>query len=223
MFVMVVGGGKVGAYLATLLLADGHRVRVIEQNPGHAVKLAERFPAGVIVEGNGADPDVLERAGIHLADVVAAVTGDDETNLVVASLARMEFQAPRIIARVNNPLNAWLYTSEMGVDVVVDQADLIAKLIAEEMSLGDMMTLLKLRRGEYALVEERVHPTAAAAGHAVRDLKLPDDCILTALIRKGRLLLPRGPTVLLPGDEVIALVHGDQAAQLAALLGPQHG
>jgi trk system potassium uptake protein len=168
--------------------------------------------------GSGTNPDVLEAAGIRQADVVAAVTGADETNLVVTSLARFEFGAPRTIARVNNPRNAWMYTADMGVDVALNQADLMAHLIAEEMSLGDMMTLLKLRKGQYSLVEEKVDPTAQAAGKAVGELSLPPECVLTAVIRHGRVLIPRADLVLHPGDEVLALVHVSQAGDLKAVL-----
>ena len=171
--------------------------------------------------GSGTDPNVLEAAGIRQASVVAAVTGDDETNLVVTSLARFEFDVPRTIARVNNPKNAWMYTPEMGVDVALNQADVMAHLIAEEMSLGDMMTLLKLRRGQYSLVEEKLHSTALAVGKTVQELKLPPDCVLTAILRKGELVVPHGNTVLEPADEVLAVVHASQLAQLAAVLGPR--
>jgi len=152
-------------------------------------------------------------------NVVAAVTGTDEVNLVVTSLARFEFHVPRTIARVNNPKNAWMFISEMGVDVALNQADLMAHLIAEEMSLGDMMTLLKLRKGQYSLVEEQVHPKAVAANKAVHDLNLPTECVLFAVIRKGQLIIPRGDTVLQPADEVLAVVHASQLAQLADILG----
>jgi trk system potassium uptake protein TrkA len=181
--------------------------------------LQQDLPAEVVVIGNGTDPNLLEAAGIRQAQVVAAVTDEDETNLVVASLARFEFGIPRTIVRVNNPRNAWLFTPEMGVDVALNQADLMAHLIAEEMSLGDMMTLLKLRKGQYSLVEEKVHPAAIAAGQAIRQLDLPAECVITAVIRKGQLIIPRGDTVLQPADEVLAVVHASQAAQLAALLG----
>ena len=103
---------------------------------------------------------MLENAGVEDAQVLAAVTGEDEDNLVVTTLARFEFGVPRVIARVNNPKNTWLFTPEMGVDVALCQSDILAKLIAEEMSIGDMMTLLKLRKGEYSIVEEKVHPEA---------------------------------------------------------------
>jgi len=221
MMVLVVGGGKVGSYLASLLLAEGYRVKVIEAQREQIPRLQRDLPAEVVMLGSGTDPNVLEAAGIRQAQVVAAVTGEDETNLVVASLARFEFHVPRIIGRVNNPKNAWLFTPEMGMDVALNQADLMAHLIAEEMSLGDMMTLLKLRKGQYSLVEEKVDPAATAVGKAVRDLDLPSECQLAAIIRKGQLVIPRGDTVLQPADEVLAVVHASQVAQLAAILGPQ--
>jgi trk system potassium uptake protein TrkA len=222
MNVIVVGGGKVGIRLASLLLAEGDQVKLIEIAPERLPRLQQDLPAEAVVIDNGTDPNVLEATGIRQAQVVAAVTGADETNLVVTSLARFEFGVPRIIARVNNPKNAWLFTAEMGVDVALNQADLMGHLIVEEMSLGDMMTLLKLRKGEYALVEEKVHPSAIAAGRAVRELDLPGECVLTAIIRQGRLIIPRGDTVLQPADEVLAVVHASRAAQLAALL-DKHG
>lgn len=221
MFVIVVGGGKTGAQLAVQLLAEGYRVRVIEARPAVVERLKQELPADALMVGDGSSPGVLEAAGIEQANVLAAVTGDDDANLVVTSLARFEFNVPRIIARINNPKNAWLFTPEMGVDVAINQADLLAKLIAEEMSLGDMMTLLKLRKGEYSIVEEKVDPTAIAVGKAVRELALPEACNLVAVIRKGQLIVPHGDTVLQPVDEVLAIVHAAQAAKLARLLGPQ--
>ena len=216
--VMIVGGGKVGTYLARILLADGHQVKVIESTREEFQRAAQELPAEVVVFGSGTDPDVLERAGIRDADVVAAVTRTDETNLVITSLARFEFDVRRTIARVNIPKNAWLFTPAMGVDVPLNQADLMAHLIAEEMSLGDVMTLLKLRRGQYSLVEYKVDPRSVAAGKAVRDLNLPHECVLTAVIRDGNLLIPRGDTVLAPDDEVFALVHISQLDTLASIL-----
>ena len=221
MFVLIVGGGKVGSYLASLLLSEGYGVRVIEQRRDEIPRLRRDLPTEVVVLGSGTDPNVLEGAGIRQAQVVAAVTGEDETNLVVASLAHSEFGVPRVIGRVNNPRNAWLFTPAMGVDVAVNQANLMARLIAEEMSLGDMMTLLKLRKGRYSLVEEKVDPTAIAVGKQLGDLQLPRECQVAAIIRNGELVIPRGDTVLQAADEILAVVHGSQVAQLAALLGPR--
>jgi trk/ktr system potassium uptake protein len=221
MFVIIVGGGNTGSYLAKLLLAGGHTVKVVEERASLLEKLKTEIPPEAIVPGDGSSPLVLETAGVHKANVLAAVTGSDDTNLVVTSLARFEFAVPRVIARVNNPKNAWLFNSEMGVDVALNQADILARLVAEEMSLGDMMTLLKLRKGEYSVIEEKVHPLAAANGKPLRDLNLPSECVIVALIRKNQLIIPHGDTILQPVDEVIALVHASQVSQLAIMLGPK--
>ena len=132
MKVIIVGGGKVGTSLALLLLGKGYAVKVIEAAREKISRLQQDLPANVVALGNGTDPVVLEAAGILGVDVVAATTGQDETNLVVTNLARFAFNVPRVVARVNNPKNAWMFTPVMGVDVVVNQADLMAGLIAKE-------------------------------------------------------------------------------------------
>jgi len=219
MFVLIVGGGKIGSHLAALLLEEGHTIRVIDPRPDVLTKLHRELPAETIHPGDGTDPARLEQSGIRKAHVLAAVTGDDETNLVVTTLARFEYGVPRIIGRVNNPRNAWLFTPEMGVDVALNQADLMAKMIEEEMSLGDMMTLLKLRKGEVEIVEEKIAQTAIANGKAIRDIPWPENCTLAAVIRKGEVITPRGDTVLHAFDEVLAVVRTAQREALAALLG----
>jgi len=220
MFVIIVGGGMTGSQLAFQLLNGGHKVRLIEDRPTVLERLREELPNEVIIAGDGSSPSVLESAGIEDAQVLAAVTGEDEDNLVVTTLARFEFGVPRVIARVNNPKNTWLFTPDMGVDVALCQSDILAKLIAEEMSIGDMMTLLKLRKGEYSIVEEKVHPKAVVVGKMLRDIDLPPQCVFAAVIRKGKLIVPNGDTELAPVDEIIALVHASQAVKFAELLGP---
>lgn len=215
--VLIVGGGKVGSRLAGLLSEGDHEVRVVELDPIKAVALGERV--GKVVQGSGTDARVLERAGIRSVEVVAAVTGTDETNLVVASLARFEFHVPRVIARIVDPRNAWLYESDMGVDVALDQADLLAHVVAEEMSLGEMTTLLKLKRGQYSLVEEKVAKGAPAVGRAVSELELADECVIVAVIRDGDLLAGHGRLIVEEGDEILAVVHSDAADGLANALG----
>ncbi len=221
MFVIIVGGGNIGSHLAKMLLEGGHTVKVIDERPALLEKLPKELPAEVIIAGDGSSPLTLENAGIRKANVLAAVTGSDETNLVVTSLARFEFNVPRVIARVNNPKNAWLFNQEMGVDVALNQADILARLVAEEMSLGDMMTLLKLRKGEYSLIEEKVHPLSPSANKTIREINLPNDSVIVAIIRKNQLFIPHGDTELQPADEVLALVQRSQLKQLAALLGPK--
>ncbi len=220
MFVIIVGGGQTGSQLAAQLIQAGHKVRVIEDRLPILDRLKAELPQDSVIAGDGSSPTVLENAGIEHANVLAAVTGEDETNLVVTTLARFEFNVPRTIARVNNPKNAWLFDREMGVDVALNQADILAKLILEEMSLGDMMTLLKLRKGEYSIVEEKVHPNSPAAGSRLAEITLPPDCVFVAILRKGQMIIPHGDTVLQPVDEVIALVHTSQLGTLAPILGP---
>jgi len=220
MFVLIAGGGRTGAQLAAMLVDQGHQVRVIEHRRPILAHLHRELPTESIYEGNATNPQVLERAGIRQADVLVACTTQDADNLVLCFLARAMFDVPRTIARINNPRHAWLFDAQFHVDVALNQADLMAHLIAEEMSLGDMMTLLKLRKGQYSLVEEKVATSAVAVGKAIRDLDLPAECVLTAIIRKKKLLVPRGDTVLQAGDEVLAVVHASQLTQLAALLGP---
>jgi trk system potassium uptake protein len=216
--VLVVGGGRVGLALARLLTEAAHAVVVIEPLADRIERLNRVVPSARGVVGDGRDPAVLEAAGIRTADVAAAVTADDPTNLIVTALARSEFEVPRTIARIVDPAHAWLFGDATGVDVAVDQADLLAGLIAEELSMGDVATLLKLRRGAFSLVEERVADGSRAVGRAVADLELPPSCVLVAILRADEVLPSRGRLVLQAGDEVLAVVHEGTAAALAAAL-----
>lgn len=220
MFVVIAGGGRTGSQLALVLLSGGHQVLVLEHRREMLTRLHQELPTEVIYEGNPTDPAVLEHAGIRNVNVVAAVMSDDTANLSLCFMAREMFGVPRTIARVNNPRNAWLFNGEFHVDVALNQANVFASLIQEEMSMGDMMTLLKLRRGRYSLVEEKVPPGAKAIGVALKDLGLPDECVIAAIIRDGKVTLPRGDTTFQKDDEVLAVTDSEGASQLAALLAP---
>ncbi len=219
MYVLIIGGGRTGSHLASLLFSQGHEVRVVEQRPEILTNIHHELPTEIIYEGDGTDPQFLEAMNIQKANVLAAVSSDDADNLVAASLAKQHYGVARVIGRVNNPRNAWLFTPEFGVDVALNQADIMAKLIEEEMSLGDMMIMLKLRRGKYSLVEEKIFPGAHAVGVAVKDLPLPANCTISGVIRHGEIVIPRGVTVLEEGDEILALVDDSARAQLEKLLG----
>jgi trk system potassium uptake protein TrkA len=219
MYVVIVGGGRTGSQLTEKLMESGHTIRLVDHRPNVLERLKRELPPEVIIAGDGSSPTSLEAAGIQYANVLAAVTEEDEANLVITTLAKFEFGVPRVIARVNNPKNAWLFSPEMGVDVALNTADILATLIAEEMSLGDMMTLLQLRKGEYSVVEEKVHPEAVVIGKPLKDIHLPPQCRFIAILRKGVLIVPDGEAVLGPVDEVIALVHCSQVSNLASLLG----
>ena len=218
MNVIVVGGGNTGSYLTKLLLDTGQQVVIIEERPSVLEKLKLELPLESIIEGDGSSPTVLEKAQISHANVLAAVTGSDETNLVITSLARFEFNVPRVIARVNNPKNSWLFNEEMGVDVSLNQAEILAQLVAEEMSLGDMMTLLKLRRGNYSVVEEKIPAGAKGIGMALKQIDFQEQCVIAAIMRDGKMTLPRGDSVFQEGDEVVAITSPEGARKLAELL-----
>lgn len=131
MDIMIVGGGEVGSYLAALLLKEGHRVTVVEMREGAMAALRETAPGARCVQGDGSDPGVLEAAGVRTMAMVAAVTGADATNLVITGLARFAFEVPRVVARINIPHNSWMFIPAMGVDIALNQADLLAHLIAQ--------------------------------------------------------------------------------------------
>lgn len=221
MFVIVVGGGRTGSQLTSMLQSQGHDVRLIENRPNLLPRLHREHPTEVIVEGDPSDPSVLEAAGLKDAQVLAACHSDDTINLVVSFIAREIFQTPRTIARVNNPRNAWLFNETFHVDSALNASNVFASLIQEEMSLGDMVTLLKLRRGRYSLVEEKVPQNASSINIAIKDLELPSSCVIAAIIRKGEVCLPTGNTTFQPGDEVLAITDKEGAQQLERLFSPK--
>lgn len=218
MFVVIGGGGSTGTQLAKLLLAQGHEVHLIEYRPLYLTRLHRDLPTEVIFEGHATDPLMLQQAGIERSQMLAACSDDDSCNLAMCFLAREKFRVPRTIARITNPRNAWLFDSKFHVDAAVNQAEIMAALIEEEMSPGAMMTLLKLHRGSYALVEQVVNSGAQAEGKEIKDLPLPTSCIIAAILRQGDIVVPRGTTTLLAGDEVLAVTDRPGAQDLARLL-----
>ncbi len=219
MRIIIVGGGQVGSYLATLLISNGHEVCVIESREKVYQKLEKELPADSIILGNGSDPEVLKEAGILSSGAVAAVTGADEMNLVVSTLAKMEFNVPRVVARINNPRNSWLFNSGMGVDVCVNHADLMAHLVVEEMDLKGMFTLLKLSRGEYSIVQMKVGENSEAVGRYVKDLPIPKKTVLIAINHGKSLLIPKGDTMISANDDILALADDGTRKELNELFG----
>lgn len=220
MLVFIAGGGRTGAQLASQLLQQKYNVRLVEHRRELLSRLHHELPTEVIYEGQATNPNVLKQAGLDQAQVLVACTQDDAANLVLCYLARTMFKVRRTVARINNPRNAWLFDKNFHVDETINQANVMAHLIQEEMSLGDMMTLLKLRRGRYSLVEEKVPKGAKAIGVQIKDLGLPDQCVIAAIIRKGQVTLPRGAASLEEFDEVLAITDEEGAKQLALLLEP---
>ena len=222
MFVLIAGGGRTAAQLAILLVRQNHQVRLIEHRHDVLARLHRELPTEVIYEGNVTDPQVLEQAGIQEAQVLAACTGSDVENLVLCFFGRTRYHVPRTIARINNPRNAWLFDQKFHVDVALNQAEILATLIEEEMDLGDMMVLLRLRRGRYSLVQERVHADAYAVGVELKDLPLPPNSVIATILRQEQILIPRGVTQFQAGDEVLAVVDGEAAEELTRIFGAPH-
>jgi K+ transport systems, NAD-binding component len=217
MFVVIAGGGRTGAQLARYLLDEGHQVHIVEDRKDVLARIHKEIPTEVIFSGNPMNPVVLEEVGIADAHVFAATTTSDEVNLALCYFTREKYKVARTIARVNNPRNAWLFDEKFHVDVAVNQAELLSRLIEEEMSLGDMMTLLQLRRGRYSLVEEKIPAGAKALGTAIKDLKFPENCVIAAIIRNGEVIVPRGATTFEEGDEVLAVTDEEGAKSLAEM------
>jgi trk system potassium uptake protein TrkA len=204
MLAVIVGGGRGGSYLARDLQAQGYRVKLVDRRPEVVARLRQEI-GGDVLCGDGSSPQVLEQVGVAKADLVVALTHNDEDNLVVCRLAKRQFRVPRVIARVNNPLNEWLYTKSWGVDVAISQVHLTSKVIEEEIGLGELITLLKLNRGQAALVELRLPETSPCRGKVIREINFPPDTVIVSVIRHGKLIIPRGDTLLDTGDEILAV------------------
>ncbi len=223
MFVLIAGGGRTGSQLATFLLAQNYEVRLIEHRREVLSRLHRDLPTEVIYEGDEIDPLILEQAGIRQAKAVVACTTNDADNLIICFLARERYQVPRTIARTNNPRTAWLFDQKFHVDVALNQSQILSTLIEEEMSLDGVNVLLKLQRGHYSLVEQTIANGAKAIGYAIKDLALPQECVVAAIIRQGKVIVPRGNTTFQLGDEVLAVADHQGTEQLATLFTAPNG
>jgi trk system potassium uptake protein TrkA len=216
MYIIVVGGGKVGYYLTKTLVNEGYEVLLIEKNPRKSAIYSERF-GSVILEGDGAESSTLEAAGIARADVVIAVTGDDEDNLVICQTAKRRFNVPRTIARVNNPKNEELFR-KLGIDVTVSSTNIILSIIEQEIPERGLVHLLTLKHAQLTIVEATVERSAPVAGKSLAEIDFPPDTVISAVLRNGSMILPRGETTLMPKDEVIALVKRESEDDLRQML-----
>ncbi|MDA8379225.1 MAG: NAD-binding protein [Actinomycetota bacterium] len=208
MKVAVAGAGNVGTAIARDLSAAGHTVLLIEKNPELAARLRERLAGVHVVAADACEVSSLVEAGMADVDVTVAATGDDEDNLVVSLLSKQEFAVPRVIARVNNPGNQWLFNESWGVDIPVSTPRLITAIVEEAVSVGSLVRLFQLGGGAANLVEVTLAAGSPANGSELATLDLPRDATIVALIRNDRVVVPRGDTVLAEGDEVLVLVLG---------------
>ncbi len=219
MYVVVVGGGKVGHYLTGKLLEQGHEALVIEKNPERVDWIVADL-GNVALRGDGCELSVQEQAGAGRCDVLVAVTGDDEDNLISCQLAKTHFGVPRTIARVNNPKNEHIFRL-LGIDVTVSATNILMTMIEHEMPRRALLHLLAIRHMGVEIVEAVLVPGSRGIGRTVGELGLPPDSSIAAVLRGGSFLIPSGRLSLQEGDEVIALCRPDREPELRnALLGP---
>ena len=216
MYIIVVGAGQVGYFLAKRLIASKHTVSVVDKDKGVCEAVAKELEA-LVINGDGCDPRILEEAGISRADVVAAVTNEDEDNLIICQLAKERFNVQRTVGRVNNPDNEHTF-SELGIDVPVDSTKIIAKIIEEEVSFSDFVNLMSFKRGKLAVVRVDLPSDSPAIEKEIKDIKLPADSVLVSILRGEEVIVPKGNTVLKPGDDIIAITPIGSEPQLINLL-----
>ncbi|HYF10758.1 MAG TPA: TrkA family potassium uptake protein [Actinomycetota bacterium] len=220
MRVVISGAGAVGRHLASDLAARGHTVTLIEQDRA-TLEVAKGWAPDVQhLLGDACEPWVLEQADLRGADVVAAVTGDDEDNLVTSLLAKQEYGVPRVLARVNHPDNEWLFNDQWGVDASVSPPHILTAMVEEEVTVGDLVRILPLERGRISIVELTIPQDSPNAGRPLYELRLPPDAAIVAIIRESHVVIPQPETVIASGDEVLALAVAEAESGLrAAILG----
>ena len=199
MRVAIAGAGAVGRSIARELIEHGHHVLLIDKEPDKVDP--KRIPGADWLLGDACEVENLENAKLEEYDVVVGATGDDKVNLVVSLLAKTEFSVRRVVARINHPANEWLFTEAWGVDVAVSTPRVLAALVEEAVEVGDIVRLFSLRQGQANLIEVTLPDGAPCVGTPVRDLALPRDAALVAIVRGARVITPDEP--LEPGDELL--------------------
>jgi trk/ktr system potassium uptake protein len=220
MRVAIAGAGAVGRSIAAELVENGHDVMLLERDERNLKR--DIVPGAEWVLADACEVSSLEEAGLQNCDVMVAATGDDKANLVVSLLAKTEFAVNRVVARVSDPRNEWLFTEAWGVDVAVSTPRVLAALVEEAVSVGDLVRLMTFRQGQANLVELTLAPDADYVGRAVSELKLPRDAALVAVLRGGRVIVPSPDDPLEAGDELLFVANQDVEAQIRDLLGSTH-
>jgi len=216
MRVVVAGAGKLGRRVAEIIM-EKNTVIVVERDEARS-KYIRALLNVQVVNGDADDPNVLLEAGADRADVFVAATGEDEDNLVACVLAKTQFKIRKVIGAVRNPKNQWLYNRSWGVDVALDSAQVVARIIEEEATLTDLVTLLKLREGQVSVTEMTISITSKIAGKTLADFELPKQCVVAAILRGNEILVPSSDLVIQPGDEMLFIAHPDAEGKLPELV-----
>lgn len=220
MRIVIVGAGKVGTFIADDLVANGHDVVVVERDGQHVERRRDEpgLDGVTWIVADACEVGEFARAEPEAADVVLAVTGDDEDNLVTSLLAKQEFGVPRVIARVNHPSNEWMFTEMWGVDIAVSAPHLLSALVEEAVSVGTIVRLLQVAGGKARLVEVTLVDDSPVLGRSIVDVGFPRGASVVAIVRAGDVVVPRGDTSFHVGDEVIVLVTDEAEAEVTELL-----
>jgi trk system potassium uptake protein TrkA len=216
MKVAIAGAGNVGRSIAQELIDNGHQVMLIEREPTRL--MPSRVPAAEWVLADACEVSSLQQADLANCDVVVAATGDDKANLVVSLLAKTEFAVPRVVARINRAENEWLFTEQWGVDVSVSKPRMMAALVEEAVTVGDLVRIMTFRQGAANLVEITLPPSAPYVGHSVREVPLPRDSALVAILRGKRVLVPSQDDPLEAGDELVFVCTAEVEDQVRAVV-----
>jgi trk system potassium uptake protein len=212
MYIIIVGGGNVGYYLAKTLSEANHEVLLLEKDRARYRTISEEL-GEIVMQGDGCQADQQLEAGFSRADAVVAATGSDDDNMVVCQMAKMEFSVPRTISRVNDPRNEKLF-HKLGIDATVSSTKIIYNLIEQEVGGGEIIPLAALNRGNIEIVEVEISKTSPVAGRSIKSIPLPDETLIISVIRNDHALLPTGDTVLTYGDSVVALVNATHEHEL---------
>src|SRR5215213_1007948 len=212
MFAIVGGGGKVGYYLGKELIEQGHEVLIVEQDGRRADTISNEL-GNVVMVGDGCEARTLGEAGTERADIMLAMTGDDEDNLVMCQVAKKRFSVGRTIARINNPKNQEIFRL-LGIDATVSATDVVLTVIEQEIPRDSLVPLLKLRYADVELVEADIKEGSPMIGRELRSLPLPAESNVAIIIREGQPIFPTGSTVLVAGDQVLALTRSTHESEL---------
>ena len=215
MYVIVVGAGKVGYHLAKTLVQEGHEIVLLEKDRKTADALTEEL-GELIVHGDGCEISTMSNIGMGRANVVVAVTGDDEDNLVICQMAKRKFGVPRTIARVNDPKNEELF-KQLGIDQTVSSTRIIFNLLEQQIEAGQVIPLAALKKGDIEVVEAIITPGAAVAGQRIGQIDLPASTLIISVIREDHAIIPHSDTKLREGDSVIAMIKAEREKELRAV------
>ena len=215
MYIIIVGGGKVGYHLSRVIAAEGHEVLLIEKDRKTAEWLTEEL-GEIVMLGDGCEVRIMQEAGMARANVVVAVTGDDEDNLVICQMAKRKFGVPRTLARVNDPRNEQLF-QQLGIDQTVSSTRVIFNLLEQQIESGQVIPLAALKRGDIEVVEADITAGSPIVDQKIGQLDLPANTLIISVIRDDHAIIPHADTKLRPGDSVIAMIKAEREKELRAL------